>query len=94
MSKDIKLGDQVQDLVSGYKGIAVMRTKFLNGCVQYTVAGKVKAGSKLNEEEIAIDQNSLKVIKRKVVPSCEYEDDEEESESNGGPNRMVSRRHF
>jgi len=95
MSKEIKLGDQVQDLVSGYKGIAVMRTKFLNGCVQYTVVGKVKEGTKPQEEEVSVDEASLKVLKRNAAPSCEYleEEEEENEEFTGGPNRLVKRRY-
>ena len=38
---DIELGDKVLDTVSGYTGIAVSKTEYINGCTQYGVQGKV-----------------------------------------------------
>ncbi len=39
--KTLKLGDEVVDSVSGFKGIAVARYEYLNGCVRIEVQPKV-----------------------------------------------------
>ncbi len=87
----IKLGDKVRDKISGYTGIAVARSKFINGCVQYSIAGKVKKGERLPiEGEPAIDETNLEIIKKNVVISCEYRKEEhKETKSNGGPTRFM-----
>lgn len=90
MKTHIKLGDKVRDKVSGYTGIAVARCEFINGCIQYTVARKLKPGQSLDPQgEPSFDETILEVVKRKVIISKEYEkedeDDEDEEELNGGP---------
>lgn len=35
--KQINLGDKVKDLVTGFEGIAVARTQWLNGCFRITL---------------------------------------------------------
>lgn len=42
MSGQIDLGDEVEDVVSGYRGIAVSRTEYLNGCAKYGVQQKAR----------------------------------------------------
>lgn len=43
----VKLGDQVIDSVSGFSGIAVSRTDFLNGCSRISVQPPVGKDGKL-----------------------------------------------
>ena len=65
----IKLGDKVRCKVSGFVGVAVVRSEFINGCVQYDVQGRVSKDNKI-PESVGIDQQSLEVIKtpkKKVV---------------------------
>lgn len=88
----IKLGDKVRDKISGYEGIAVARCEFINGCVQYTVARKLKSNQEPSPiGEPSFDETILEVIKRKVIISKEYERENEEDEKekprkyNGGP---------
>lgn len=64
--KIIKLGNKVRDKVSGFVGIAVARTEFLNGCVQYSVQPKAGKDNKV-PEEVGIDVESLEVIEPKKV---------------------------
>jgi len=73
---EIKLGDKVKDKITGFIGIAVCRSEFLNGCVQWSIAPKVSKDNKILEE-IGIDEQSLEVInpKRKLIKKQE----------NGGP---------
>lgn len=61
---EIKLGDKVKDKITGFVGIAVARTEYINGCVQYSVIQKVGKDNKMMED-ISIDQETLEVIKPK-----------------------------
>ncbi len=77
---EVELGDKVKCKHSGFVGIAVSRTEFINGCIQYEVIPKVKKNNEL-VEGAAIDSQSLQVVtkaKKKV---------EVEEETNGGPMR-------
>lgn len=88
----IKLGDKVEDIITGYTGIAVARTEFLNGCIQYSISKKLKAGQELSiTGDPSIDEMCLKVIQKKVIKSKEYEREEElkEEKTNGGPVRFM-----
>lgn len=60
----IELGDKVRDKITGYIGTAVARVEFINGCVQYEVAGQVGKDNKV-PEPISIDEQSLVVIGKK-----------------------------
>ena len=91
MKDNIKLGDKVRDEITGMEGIVVARTKFLNGCIQYSVAQKLeKPNSSLPVEgEPSIDNFNLKVIKKNAVNSAEYKEktkkeQDEEDETIGG----------
>ena len=100
MEERIKLGDRIKDAVTGYEGIATTRTKFLNGCVQYSIAPKLKKGEKYPFEgaDISIDEQNLIVVKKNVVNSCEYPGKEvvrkkpkPKPKSVGGPTRLMKR---
>ncbi len=69
----INLGDKVRCRYSGLVGVAVARTEFINGCVQYTVVPKVGKDNKVTDE-IGVDEDSLvvvsvrkKIVKKKVT---------------------------
>ena len=65
----IKLGDKVRCKVTGFTGIAVARTEFLNGCIQFNVLPKADKKTKM-PEEIGIDEGSLELVnkpKKKVI---------------------------
>jgi len=63
----IQLGDKVKDIISGYVGIAVAKTEFINGCIQYTLTSRVGKDNKLSSEEFGIDETSLIVIEKDFV---------------------------
>jgi|TARA_Y100000034_G_scaffold114835_1_gene151337 hypothetical protein len=99
----IILGDRVKSKLNGFEGIAVCRTEFINGCIQYGVLPKLKKTDKLtaDEGEVCIDEYSLTVVKKRAVESMEYdredpieENDEDEEDYTGGPNSIVNRRNF
>ena len=61
--KKIKLGDKVKCKITGFIGIAVSKTEYLNGCIQYGVVPKVSKDCKY-PEDIGIDEDSLEIIKQ------------------------------
>ena len=67
---EIELGDKVKDLVTGFEGIAVAKTEFINGCVQFSVVRQLKKNEKMLENPLgdpSIDSKSLKIIKKRAV---------------------------
>lgn len=81
--EQIKLGDKVRCKYSGFIGIAIARTEFINGCIQYCLVAEWDGTSpKINEMEI--DEQSLEVIK----PDEEKEDDSHIDFSGGGKMRV------
>ena len=64
MNDEIELGDKVKCKITGFVGIAVAKTEFLNGCIQYGVAAKVSKDNKI-PKEIGIDSQSLELVKQK-----------------------------
>ena len=79
---EIELGDKVRCKYTGYTGIAVAKTEFINGCVQFSIATKVGKDNKLPMEgDPAIDENSLEIvtpIKREKI-------------NGGGPTRVATK---
>lgn len=65
---EIQLGDKVKCRHTGFVGIVVAKTEFINGCIQFGVLPKMKKKDTY-PDEIAIDEDSLEVIakKKKVV---------------------------
>lgn len=90
----IMLGDVVEDIYSGFKGITTTRMTFINDCIQFEVVPKVDKDNKLVEGTF-IDIQSLKLIK-KGKKHLDYEKEqrrikkelaeEDYEESGGGPN--------
>ena len=89
MKKEIELGDTVQCIHTGFKGVAVAKTIFINECVQFSVVPKWDGKTNMVEMEMQIDSESLKIIKKKPKPRKEKE------EFTGGPNRRaIIRRNY
>lgn len=77
----IELGDEVRDIVSGFKGIAIGRTTWMFGCDRITVhpQGITKEGKTFDTQ--SFDEPSLVVIK-KAKPVLK---DKPENHETGGP---------
>lgn len=75
----IQLGNEVQDKVTGFKGFAVSRVEYLNGCIQYCVKPKAGNDGKMPEGEY-IDNAQLEVVGIGIFSGIFIEVD-----SNGGP---------
>ena len=76
----VTLGDEVKDKVSGFKGIAVCRHSYLNGCDRITVQPKSIKGLELPDER-SFDEPQLDVTKKKVV--------KQGRKDTGGPERHM-----
>ena len=79
MKQEIDLGDKVKCIYTGFTGFVTAKTEFINGCVQFMVAGKWD-GKTQEIPEISIDSQSLKVVTKKKKP---------EQEDTGGPMRRA-----
>ncbi len=60
----IELGKEVRCKITGFKGIVVARTEFINGCVQYNVSPKWEKGKNPAEQEVSIDESSLELVEK------------------------------
>jgi hypothetical protein len=79
----ITLGDKVKDKVTGFTGIAVARTEWLNGCVRISVQpeGVTKEGATFKIEAFDLEQLEVtKPAKAAIAPK-----------KTGGPMPDVSR---
>lgn len=84
---EIKLGDKVRCKITGFTGIAVAKTEFINGCIQWSVLSKIGNDKKM-PEEIGVDEQSLEIVpvkKKKVIKKERY---------GGAMNRNLIRRNF
>lgn len=70
------LGDKVQDKISGFRGIVIARTEYLNGCARCGVQPSVDKEGKLPSHEY-FDEPQLKVLKAEAVKMF--------GDSTGGP---------
>lgn len=62
----IKLGDKVKDKVTGFTGIAIARTEWLNGCVRLSVQPDKLVDGKIAASE-TIDEPQLTLVKAAAV---------------------------
>lgn len=68
MNQRIILGAEVQDMVSGFKGIAIAATHWLNGCVRITIQPPTDKDGKMLEAQ-TFDEPQVKLLKAgKVLP--------------------------
>lgn len=62
----IKLGNKVQDTITGFEGIAIARVEFLTGCVRFCVEPKMGADGKLVDSNY-FDEDRLRVTGDGIV---------------------------
>lgn len=73
----IELGDKVKSKYSGFTGVVISKTSWINGCTQFGIVPKCDKNNK-NPECEDIDEASLEIIsKGKLIKQDE----------DGGPNR-------
>lgn len=94
MIKKVKLGDEVECTVTGFKGIAVCRTQYLNGCDRLGVQPPIDKDGK-HPEALHFDEMQLQVTKPgKYKPQPVWDDEgkpETVKRNVGGPtsNRII-----
>jgi hypothetical protein len=57
---DVQVGDEVEDIISGHKGIAASKTTFINGCVYFDVQSKGNPAKKIEATAMFISCTRLK----------------------------------
>ena len=86
----IALGDTVKDSVSGFVGVAVAKTEWLNGCTRWTVQppvdkeGKLPETATFDEPQLARQEVSDRML-------CNFAD--RAREDNGGPLPFTPKQH-
>lgn len=62
-----ELGQEVEDIVTGFKGIVVSRTQYLNKCIRYGVQStKLKDDGKIKDWEY-IDEEQLEPVSEGII---------------------------
>ena len=89
MKTEILLGDLVKCKYTGFKGVVINKTEFINGCIQFGIVAKFdqKAPLALELSEQSIDSQSLIMVRK--GPRHNKEEDDDEEEPTGGPSRAM-----
>ena len=70
MKKEITLGSKSKDTISGFTGIVVCISKWLNGCTRITIQPQeLKDGKPL--ENLTFDVVQVEVVEEKAAPAPE-----------------------
>jgi len=77
----VTLGDEVKDTITGFKGIAISRHSYLQGCDRISVQPPIDKEKKLPELQ-TFDEPQLEVVKPKKVKRKAPKDDP------GGPEKF------
>jgi hypothetical protein len=66
MNEEIMLEDEVKCRFTGFKGIVVSKTEFVNGCIQFGLLRKYKEGQSLMDvaSQVDLDSQNLIIVKR------------------------------
>lgn len=80
---EIKLGDTVRDVVTGFEGVAVARYSFLYGCERLSIERSDKDGK---PEECVFDEQRLAITQINTVAPPALR-------SIGGPRKIAAPRH-
>lgn len=67
---EILRGQEVEDMVTGFKGIAQIRTEYIHGCPRISVQPPVTKDGKVPDEQ-SFDETQLKVTNKKRVLSVD-----------------------
>ena len=63
MSEELKLGVEVKDKVSDFKGITIAKCEYLNGCIAYEVQPKCGKDGKM-PKAVWVDFQQLELTKK------------------------------
>lgn len=65
--QSIDLGDLVEDQVTKFKGVAVSRHEFINGCTRFAVQSQTLKEDGVPSEAQFFDEPQLTLVKKAVV---------------------------
>lgn len=82
----ITLGDEVQDKVSGFKGIAIASHLYLHGCTRISVQPKMDKKTGKLPDASSFDEPQLKILKKNKV--------KQGSHKTGGPSKYEDTRRY
>ena len=88
MSKiELRLGDTVRDKVSGFKGIAIARYSYLQGCDRFCLQPPVDKDGKL-PDTANFDEPQLEVMSKQTVKKTA------DKSNQGGPDKYSDSRSY
>lgn len=64
--KDFKLGKEYKDKISGFIGVAVAKTEWINGCVRITLQPKLDKDGKI-QDNVCLDIEQLEPTGNEVT---------------------------
>lgn len=64
----IELGDEARDTVTGFKGIAIVRSEYISGCARIGLQPPMDKEGKL-PDALHFDEPMLEVTKAKRIPA-------------------------
>lgn len=85
MNEQIELGDEVKDAVTGFQGVVVGITTWLNGCRRMVVQPRTLEEKGRMPSSESIDETQLEVVTRRAVASQNRSDTPEPLGRTGGP---------
>lgn len=68
-TKLVETGDLVRDRITGFSGIAVAKTVWINGCVRWTVQPTTLTKEGAQKPTECFDDEQVAVVRKAVVPS-------------------------
>lgn len=69
IKKQIELGDVVKDLISGFQGVAICCSTWLNGCQRWTIQPESMTKEGACKPAETFDAQQLEVVKKYKVAS-------------------------
>ena len=69
MEFKFELGEQVKDTITGFQGVIIAKTKWLNGCVRYGIQSKKRTAEGKSIEDTIDEQQLVSIEKPKKVKS-------------------------
>ena len=67
MGKSVQLGDKAKDSVTGFEGICIARTEWLNGCIRVTLQAMKLSKEGAPQDGQVFDEPQLIITKARVV---------------------------
>lgn len=81
---NIELGDRVKDKITGFTGIVVCVSKWLNGCVRLVVQPEKLDKGRVGMSE-TFDEEQLDMVHKKVIVTNKTAEAERPAKAPGGP---------